>query len=412
MRGMRVGPNQSRHHEPTAGPWVPVLTGEQSDWVRRGRASPALGSPGIGSGGVGHLMTPAWKYRNERTCRHVGLTAPQSKAAKAGKSRRDPLRAGAVVEVMQDGPSMAGRLAWLSARLMIRPTLSVGSFLPSAPWPWGLVEFAAAPSRRHQAWCAPASRSSLHRAARPRRRSATGHGTRRVVLYLHGGAFLTCGPYSHGRLVSMLSNFADSPVLVPNYRNIPKHSISEAIDDCYDGYRWLRRKGYQPDQIVLAGNSAGGYLALALAQRLLDCGEQPAALVAMSPLLQLATEPKTTHPNAGSDAMFPPRAFDAFHGLITRAAAHHDADAHPDALYEPLDHIQPGLPPTLIHVSGSEVLLHDAQLAAQQLATAGVPVEVKVWPGQIHVFQLAAPMIPEATRSLRLIGRYIREATE
>ena len=94
-------------------------------------------------------------------------------------------------------------------------------------------------------------------------------GTRRAVLYLHGGAFLTCGAYSHGRLVSMLSNFADSPVLVPNYRKIPKHSISDAIDDCYDGYLWLRRKGYQPEQIVLAGDSAGGYLALALAQRLL-----------------------------------------------------------------------------------------------------------------------------------------------
>jgi acetyl esterase/lipase len=220
-------------------------------------------------------------------------------------------------------------------------------------------------------------------------------GTRRVVLYLHGGAFLTCGPYSHGRLVSMLSNFADSPVLVPNYRKIPNHSISEAIDDCYDGYRWLRRNGYLPDQIVLAGDSAGGYLALALAQRLLECGEQPAALVAMSPLLQLAAQPKTTHPNTGSDAMFPPRAFGAFHGLITRAAANRDANAHTDALYEPLDHIHPGLPPTLIHVSGCEVLLHDAQLAAQQLASAGVPVEVQVWPGQIHVFQLAAPISPK-----------------
>jgi epsilon-lactone hydrolase len=65
----------------------------------------------------------------------------------------------------------------------------------------------------------------------------------------------------------------------------------------------------------------------------------------------------------------------------------------------------------LIHVSDCEVLLHDAQLAAQHLATAGVPVEVQVWPGQIHVFQLAAPMIPEATHSLRQIGHYIREAT-
>src|SRR3954470_15014496 len=337
-----------------------------------------------------------------------GLPRPSPNAAKAGKTRRGPLRAGAVVDVIQDDPSMAGRIAWLSARLMIRPTLSVGSFLPSAPWPWGVVEFAAraiTPIRG----TVRAGIELAHCTAQLVRAAGVlpADGTRRVVLYLHGGAFLTCGPYTHGRLVSMLSSFADTPVLVPNYRKIPKHSIREAVDDCYDGYRWLRRKGYRPDQIVLAGDSAGGYLALALAQLLLEYGEQPAALVAISPLLQLATQPKKTHPNTGSDAMFPPRAFDAFHGLITRATAHRDANP----LYEPLDHIQPGLPPTLIHVSACEVLLHDAQLAAQQLAAAGVPVEVQVWPGQIHVFQLAAPMIPEATRSLRQIGRYIREAT-
>ncbi len=290
-----------------------------------------MASPGIGLGGIGHLMTPAWKYRHERTRRHVGFTAPQSENSQ-GRKKLDayPLRAGAVVEVIQDGPSMAGRIAWLSARLMIRPTLSVGSYLPSAPWPWGLVEFAAraitpTPGTVRAGIGLPHCTAQLVRAAGV----LPADGTRRVVLYLHGGAFLTCGAYSHGRLVSTLSSFADSPVLVPNYRKLPKHSISEAIDDCYDGYRWLRRKGYQPDQIVLAGDSAGGYLALALAQRLLECGEQPAALVAMSPLLQLGTQPKTTHPNSGSDAMFPPRAFDAFHGLITRAATHRDAKVIP-----------------------------------------------------------------------------------
>ena len=67
---------------------------------------------------------------------------------------------------------------------------------------------------------------------------------------------------------------------------------------------------------------------------------------------------------------------------------------------------------TLSHVSGSEVLLHDARLAARRLAAAGVPVELRVWPVQMHVFQIAAPMVPEATRSLRQIGDYIREATD
>jgi acetyl esterase/lipase len=103
--------------------------------------------------------------------------------------------------------------------------------------------------------------------------------------------------------------------------------------------------------------------------------------------------------------------FDALVALVAKAAAKDDVDDESERLYEPLDHVEPGLPRTLIHVSGSEVLLHDARLAARLLAAAGVPIEVRVWPGQIHDFQLAAPVVPEATRSLRQIGEYIREAT-
>jgi acetyl esterase/lipase len=234
-------------------------------------------------------------------------------------------------------------------------------------------------------------------------------GTRRVILYLHGGAFLTCGANSHSRLTTMISHYADSPVLVLNYRMVPKHTIGEAVDDCREGYEWLRDLGYPPDQIVLAGDSAGGYLALALAERLLAEDEQPAALVSLSPLMQLDMEPKKAHQNVRRDAMFPPKALDALVQLIARAAARRGDE--PAGVYEPLDHVEPGLPPTLIHVSGSEVLLHDARLTANRLAAAGVPAQVCVWPGQMHVFQICAPLIPEAVRSLRQIGQYIRDAT-
>ena len=105
---------------------------------------------------------------------------------------------------------------------------------------------------------------------------ATAPGLRRIALYMHGGAFLTCGAHSHGRLTTMISHYADAPVLVLNYRMIPKHSVVQAIEDCYDGWRWLRNQGYEPDQIVLDGDSAGGYLALALAERLLAEREEPA----------------------------------------------------------------------------------------------------------------------------------------
>ena len=328
------------------------------------------------------------------------------------RPRKYPVSDGAPIEVVEGGPSLRGRLVALSCRLTVRPALGICSYVPNLPWPWGLVDFVSRavspPSETIRATIGlPNADAQLVRAAGV----LPADGRRRVVLYMHGGAFLTCGVNSHSRIAAALSKSADSPVLVVNYRLIPRHSVGMAVDDCYDAYRWLRLRGYEPDQIVLAGDSAGGYLALTLAQRLQAEGESPAALVAISPLLQLAKEPKHAHPNIYTDAMFGPKAFEALVGLVARAAAQNVVDGEPEQVYEPLDHIEPGLPRTLIHVSGSEVLLHDARLAARRLAAAGVPVDVRVWRGQIHDFQLAAPVVPEAKRSLRQLGEYIREAT-
>jgi acetyl esterase/lipase len=328
------------------------------------------------------------------------------------RARRFPASDGVPVEVVESGPSLAATLAALACRMTIRPALGAVSYIPHVPFPFGIIDFAARvllpmPESVRTTVELPHCTAQLVRAAGV----LPADGTRRVVLYLHGGAFLTCGANSHSRIVNELSKFADSPVLVANYRLIPKHSVGQALDDCHDAYRWLRLRGYQPDQIVVAGDSAGGYLALALAQRLQQTNEEPAALVAISPLLQLAKEPKQAHPNIKTDAMFPAKAFDALLTLVAKAARKHVVDGEPEQLYEPLDHVEPGLPRTLIHVSGSEVLLNDARLAARALAAAGVPTEVRVWPGQIHDFQLAAPIVPEAVRSLRQIGEYIREAT-
>lgn len=339
--------------------------------------------------------------------------SPRSYPRSGGfRARRFPVSDGAPVEIVEDGPSITARLAWLAARLTIRPVLTAGSRLANLPWPWSVPDLLCRaipqpPGTVRATIGLPNCTAEVIRA----KGVLPADGTRRVVLYMHGGAFLTCGTYTHGLLISALSQYADSPVLAMDYRMLPKHSIGQAIDDCYDGYLWLRRLGYEPDQIVLAGDSAGGYLSLALAERLLDEGEQPAAIVALSPLMQIAKEPKQAHPNIRTDGMFSAKAFDAFVDLIGRAARGRLIDGRPEEILEPLEHVEPGLPRTLIHVSGSEVLLHDARLAARTLAAAGVPVEVRVWPGQLHVFQIATPLVPEANRSLRQIGEYIREAT-
>src|SRR3954469_251041 len=323
-------------------------------------------------------------------------------AARGHKPRKFPVSDGAPVEVVEDAPSLQGRLLALAAMLTIKPTLAIGSYAPRLPWPFGLVDVACrvlkpSPGTVRATISLPKCNAQLVRAAGV----LPADGKRRIVLYMHGGAFLTCGVNSHGRLVTALSKFADSPALVVNYRMIPKHSIGQAIDDCYDAYRWLRLKGYEPEQIVLAGDSAGGYLSLALAERLHYEDELPAAVVTLSPLFEIDNVGRAQHPNIRSDAMFPPKAFEALVELVETAAKRHFVDGMPEPVYEPLDHIEPGLPRTLIHVSGSEVLLNDARLAARRLAAAGVPTEIRVWPGQMHVFQLCAPLVPEAERSLR-----------
>ncbi|MHC9292169.1 alpha/beta hydrolase [Mycobacterium sp. LTG2003] len=333
---------------------------------------------------------------------HAGISP-----AGAYRGRRYPVSDSTPVEVVEDGTSIGGRLASLAAMLTIRPTLAIGSHVPHLPWPFGVVNFAArllrpVPGTIKATISLPNCTAQLVRAAGV----LPADGKRSVILYLHGGAFLVCGANTHSGIVTALSEYADSPVLVVDYRMVPKHSVGTAVDDCYDAYRWLRLTGYEPDQIVIAGDSAGGYLGLALAERLLDEGESPAALVTMSPLFEVDNRTRANHPNIRRDAMFPAKAFDALVELVGAAAARKGEE-----IYEPLDHVEPGLPRTLIHVSGSEVLISDARKAAHLLAAAGVAVEVRVWPGQMHVFQIAGPMVPEAKRSLRQIGEYIREAT-
>src|SRR3984885_1523836 len=178
------------------------------------------------------------------------MTAPSkvSGAPRNAIRARDALRASrfpvsecAPVEVVESGPCLPGMGASLACRLTIRPALAVCSYIPHLPWPFGLVDFASrvllpGPGTVRATVELPHATAQLVRAPGV----LPADGKRRVVLYLHGGAFLTCGANTHARLTTMISHYADSPVLVLNYRMIPKHSIGEAIDDCYDGYEALR----------------------------------------------------------------------------------------------------------------------------------------------------------------------------
>ena len=329
-------------------------------------------------------------------------------------SVRKPLPIRPIV-TREDAISVQGRWLTTLCRWTFRPVLHVLTYLYALPWPLGLVNMLARlvvipPRGTHRsAVRLPNCRAEVVRA----RGVDAPDGSGRAILYLHGGAFITCGPNTHARIVATLSREAGAPVLSVDYRMMPKSPVDAAVQDSLDGYRWLLDQGYAPDRIAVAGDSAGGYLAFMVALSLLKKGQQPpAAIAALSPLTEVDPAGKLNHPNARTDAMFTKRSAVVLQRLMQKAAARVAVDGIVGPLVEPTKEDLSHMPPTLIHASSSEALLRDAEVMADRLAAAGTEVQLKSWAGQVHVFQAAERFVPEARRSLNEIGAFIREQTE
>lgn len=289
----------------------------------------------------------------------------------------------------------------LTSRFVVKNVVRAWAAQPDLAWPFasvdrfaGLVPYrgAAAVERVHLGHCV---------AERVQATAASAPSAQRAILYLHGGAFLTCGLNTHRSLAARLSRAANACVLNIDYRMLPAHRISDAIDDALGGLRWLLRRGYAPEQIVVAGDSAGGYLAFmttlaSIRSELM----KPAGIATISPFTDADPAAKLGHRNADRCAMFPCGALSVFSRYLLRARA-----------ASPLDADLSSLPPVTIHASSDELLLPDAENMAQRLDAAGVRCDLHLWDGQIHDFPLAADVLPEGRRAIRYIGDFVKEIT-
>ncbi len=306
------------------------------------------------------------------------------------------------------GASIQTHLVSRALSLTARPTFSLWSYTSRLPWPVGVLDLAAGALR-------PVD-GTQHQPVRLQNCDAEwvlgpGASTDHVVLYLHGGAFLCCGLRTHRRMVSRISAVGRAAVLAVDYRMLPHHTISDAIADGVDAYRWLLGNGYSAEQIVVAGDSAGGYLAfevpLAIAAEGLPA---PAGIVAMSPLTEMDPARKLAHRNARHCAMFPRHAIPVLTELSARMDERAMTTRGQAPRVCPVDADLRDLPPTLIQVGSHEMLYPDAALMADRLAAAGVPCELQVWDHQPHVFQAFADLIPEGHEAIAEVGRFIRSA--
>ena len=222
-----------------------------------------------------------------------------------------------------------------------------------------------------------------------------------VMLYLHGGAYVVGSVNSHRALLSSLARVTRMKILAIDYRLAPEDPFPAALNDTLTAYRWLLSTGTVPGQIVIAGDSAGGGLALAAIAALRDSGDQlPACALCFSPWLDLTLSSKSINFNAKADPLLSRAVLTTYADLY---AGDHELS---QPLISPLFADLAGFPPLLVHVGGDEIFLDEARGLAEAARTAGVDVELTIWPGLFHVFQLV-PFLPEAKQSLNQAGQFI-----
>jgi epsilon-lactone hydrolase len=239
----------------------------------------------------------------------------------------------------------------------------------------------------------------------PRALGASAHSDERAVtLYLHGGGYVFGSPRTHRNLVSRLSHVTGLPVLSLDYRLPPVATLPAPIEDALAAYRHLLEEGHAPERIVVAGDSAGGHLALALALHAAESElPMPAALVLLSPWTDLGMTGASFTTNADVDPFLPGIALHRAARVALGGADPSDWRSSP--LFAPVE-LYRRLPPTLLQAGSTEVLLDDAIRTAERLATAGVATELQVYERQPHVVPLWAGT-PEARAALREIGRFV-----
>lgn len=225
----------------------------------------------------------------------------------------------------------------------------------------------------------------------------------KAILYFHGGGFRIGSVASHRDLIAQIALASGCRVLAINYRLAPEHRFPAALDDAIAAYGWMLDRGLKSANIAFAGDSAGGNLALAamlaLRERRLPL---PVSAGLMSPWTDLAATGASYVTRAKADPIHQ-RVM-----ILALAKNYLGGQGDPyDPLVSPLYADLRGLPPLLIQVGDRETVLDDSVMFADLARAAGIDVNLEVWDGMIHVFQMFGAELPEAHRAIASIAGFL-----
>lgn len=225
----------------------------------------------------------------------------------------------------------------------------------------------------------------------------------KVMLYLHGGGFIAGSPETHRAMLARLAWMTGIEVCAPDYRISPEYVYPAAQDDTRAAFEALVARGYAPENILLAGDSAGGTFALSLMAELCAAGRRPAGFVGLSTVSDLSFSGASITENAQSDHFLPPeRKGDVQHWYL-RGADPMDPAVSP--LFATFD----APPPAYFQYIETEILRDDSRRMAAALRAAGGEVEEDVWADGPHVFPIFDGLVPESRVALQRIARFMNK---
>jgi len=226
----------------------------------------------------------------------------------------------------------------------------------------------------------------------------------RTILYLHGGGYTAGSPRSHRPMIARIAEAGRSIAIAADYRLGPEHRFPSAVSDAIAVYRALLAEGADPGKAVVAGDSAGGGLALALALSIKAQDlPQPAGFFVISPWADLTQSGASYRTRAETDPMISKAVLDQ------NALAYLGGLEAQDPLASPVFGDFTGVAPVLIQTGSEETLLSDSLTMADVLARARVEVRLEIWPEMIHVFHAWGGALQAARRAIGVAGAWMEE---
>lgn len=226
-----------------------------------------------------------------------------------------------------------------------------------------------------------------------------------IVLQLHGGGYYGRMHNTYRDMAGLYNEISKGyDVLSVDYRVAPEHPYPAALEDALAAYQWIMERGYPLEKLIVAGDSAGGGLALALCLYLRDHDiPLPAGIITMSAWTDLTKSGESYQENFDIDPIFG----GTMDSLVYQEGYY--KDSNPEIPYiSPVNGDYHGFPPMLMQVGEYEMLLSDTKTVARNAMDAGVTVKEHIYPGMFHVFQMGLLLYPEAKEAWIEVGRFIR----